>query len=250
MAETTTEYFPPRFVKLPPEEIYIVGDNPNTMTALEMQSLEYSIDNLEMVKPLLIDQNNQLVDGHQRLAVLKKKGVKEIQCIQKFVKDKKERHLLIQAMNKIHGEHDPELDAKMFKAIMDDNPDNMLALLAVTMEEDERNMQNFINKYNPDLSSMNDDQQEQEEYHGYGEVVDKEGRIVDANPVSRHAETYLHGNIKQLMIYFTNEEYQEYVSRLRKFMENENISSHTDMFKILIDTYDKHVFSRDNTSAG
>jgi len=132
------------------DKIKIVGDNPNAMTALQTQSLKHSIDKFDLVQPILIDQNNNLIDGHQRFDAIKSRGDKTISVIRKQVKDEIERLLLIQALNKVRGQHSEELDAKIYMKVIEADQNNIQDLMAFIVEDDEQKIYNLIEKYNPE----------------------------------------------------------------------------------------------------
>lgn len=213
--------------------------NPNQYSAAMKQGLDYSMDKFGYVDEIIVDQNNMIANGEHRVRSLIAKGVTKINVKRFNFKDDNERKLFRQAMNKIQGQHDPKLDSQDILSIIENNDDNLLELMSLTAEHDAEAIFGLIHKYN-DVDIAKNIVTDQEALDNYEE---EEERVADPNPVNKYAETYLHGNIKQLMIYFTNEEYKEYISRLQKFMTHENIKSHTDMFKIMVDVYDRYVFS-------
>jgi hypothetical protein len=127
------------------DKIKIVGDNPNVMTALELQSLQHSIEKFDMLQPILIDQDNNLINGHKRYEACKALGYTTIPVIRTKVDDEIQRLLMIQAFNKIHGKHDDDLDKKIYAMVLQNNQDNMLDLVALTMQEDENRIYEMLN---------------------------------------------------------------------------------------------------------
>lgn len=55
-------------------------DNPRTITEKEFARLQEHIRRLGMYKPLLINQNNIVLGGNQRLRALKDLGIDEVMC--------------------------------------------------------------------------------------------------------------------------------------------------------------------------
>lgn len=60
----------------------------------------------------------------------------------------------------------------------------------------------------------------------------------DENPLAGSAETYLAGNVKQIVLYFSNEEFEQIVPRMDKVMEETGTTSHTEAFLELLKRYE------------
>jgi len=52
--------------------------NPRKMTKSQEQNLTESIDKFELCDPIIINTNNTVIGGHQRLKILKAKGILEV----------------------------------------------------------------------------------------------------------------------------------------------------------------------------
>lgn len=231
------------------DEIKPRPGNPNEMTPEQEKALEYSIKNYDYNEPIVVDQNNILVNGEHRLEALKKLGYQSVDVLTVNITSEEHRKFLSQAMNKIHGEHDkgkdiPELtellqaDAEALQNLLNVNEDS-LSLMADEWEQQQQAMRDLAEKeggYDP-----------VDENQGYGEL--KEGdRTVDSNPVSRHAETYLHGGIKQITLYFNNEEYQKVMGDIEQWMTAGNFQSTTELFKDMIKIYKERYPTNDVNS--
>lgn len=225
--------------------------NPNEMNAQETAELQYSINNIGYVQPIIVDQNDVIVDGANRFRALKQAGATEVDVVRINVKDEMHRALISQAMNKIRGEHNIEKDIQELRGLLGYDSNSLYELLHV----DETGLDELQKKYEEEQQALQEmaaqeggvDRAVEEEqigeggdiHQGYGEVKDGD-RTADSNPVSRHAETYLHGGIKQLTIYFSNEEYQTYIEKIQKIMSAGNLPSHTEAFKYLVDEHMKN----------
>lgn len=71
----------------------------------EYQKIKNSIQEFGYVEPIIINKDNTIIGGHQRLSVLKDLGYNEVDCIVVDVDKTKEKALNI-ALNKITGEWD------------------------------------------------------------------------------------------------------------------------------------------------
>jgi len=91
-------------------KIKLDESNPNEMDEMKMEALRKMIQEKGMLQPILIDQDNLMIDGEHRYLAAKEVGLKKIQCYRLNVTDP-ERRLLRQTMNKIKGSHNPVEDA-------------------------------------------------------------------------------------------------------------------------------------------
>lgn len=78
----------------------------------EFEKLVNSIDELGFVEPIIINSDNTVIGGHQRIKVLKYLGYTETQCVLTDLDKTKEKALNI-ALNKIAGEWDNDKLAKL-----------------------------------------------------------------------------------------------------------------------------------------
>lgn len=238
-----------RIEQVPIDSLTVREGNPNEMSEQETEQLRYSIANIGYIQPIIVDQQNVIVDGANRYQALKEAGAEYVDVVRIQVQDEKTRALISQSMNKIRGEHNLDKDIQELRSLIGYDADALYQLLRV----DETALDELEKKYEEEQKALAELAQEEgaidtvtegevkggDIHQGYGEVQDGD-RKADSNPVSRHAETYLHGGIKQLTIYFSNEEYQTYVEKLQKIMEAGNFQSHTDAFKYLVDEHIKN----------
>lgn len=66
---------------------------------------------------------------------------------------------------------------------------------------------------------------------------------IDTNNMSDSMDSYLDGNIKQIVIYFTNEQFQEVIPRMEKIMLELGVENHTEAVLKLMEFYENN---RDN----
>ena len=110
--------------------------NPNRMSREQKKGLNQSLKTLKNFKLLVVDQNNVIIDGHQRWEELRNLGIEETQVIRYKVKDKAERILVRQLANKLYGQHDPALDVKDFQALLQNERLSELATMLAKPQDD------------------------------------------------------------------------------------------------------------------
>ena len=101
------KFFEVKKVKI--SDIKLDSSNPNEVSDLKMQGLKEAVKNFGFLEPVVIDQDNLMIDGEHRLKILKEMGEKEIPVIKINVKDI-DRKIIRQTMNKLRGVHDPRAD--------------------------------------------------------------------------------------------------------------------------------------------
>lgn len=106
--------------------------NPNKMSKDQMEALKLSITTYGELQPVIVDQDNVLIDGHQRLQAYKEMDKIQIPAIVVNLKNEADKKLLSQIMNKLKGRHDRLLDKDEFKAILEDNEFDMQRLTEAT----------------------------------------------------------------------------------------------------------------------
>lgn len=96
------------FIKKKTDELKYANYNPRKKLKpqdKEYQKIKNSIEEFGYVDPIIINKDNTIIGGHQRLTVLKDLGYKEVDVIQIDIDKTKEKALNI-ALNKITGEWD------------------------------------------------------------------------------------------------------------------------------------------------
>lgn len=97
--------FPMKIVRL--SELKPYENNPRTISRKMFEKLCKSITEEGFVQPLVIDENNRVIGGHQRMRAAKKCGLKEVPCRVVDLKgDEKKAKRLNLRLNKISGEFD------------------------------------------------------------------------------------------------------------------------------------------------
>lgn len=100
-----------KFIKKKTDELKYANYNPRKKLKpedKEYQKIKNSIEEFGYVEPIIINNDNTIIGGHQRLTVLNDLGYKEVDVIQIDIDKTKEKALNI-ALNKITGEWDYSL---------------------------------------------------------------------------------------------------------------------------------------------
>lgn len=96
-------------VKEKVENIKLDETNPNEMSKIKMQGLKETIRKFGFLEPIIIDQDNVMVDGEHRFKILKDLGEKEIPVI-RINAGAIDKKIIRQTMNKLRGVHNPRDD--------------------------------------------------------------------------------------------------------------------------------------------
>ena len=175
--------------------------NPNILTPEQMIALKETIKKFGFLAPVILNKKLEVIDGEHRVTVYKelKKETIPAYVIDVDTIDKK---ILRQLMNKLRGEHDPFKDKEEFKMIHEAGRLNDFTnLLAV-------NITDFDKVINPPMDI--DENRESEK-------------------VEISQENYLNGTIKQMILFFSNEDYETIMPKFDKHMKALNIDNHTDL---------------------
>jgi hypothetical protein len=64
-----------------------------------------------------------------------------------------------------------------------------------------------------------------------------DGREKDENMFDQNLDTYMNGNVKQIVTYFGNEEFISIMAKIEQIMQEKKLESNTDVFVFLVDYY-------------
>lgn len=188
--------------------------NPNKMTQEKFEALVNTLK-VKNLQPIIVDKNYNLVDGEHRLKAYKLLGKKEIPAyVDITIADEVELKLVRQQMNMLRGEHDKKKQEKEIQFLYEAGRLNDLSeRIAAPIEEFRIALE---------------------------KTYDTEDLQFDWNPMEHHEDTFLHGNIKQIMIYFDNKQFEEVIPRIKKIMEEEKLKNHTELFMKMLENYESN----------
>lgn len=90
--------------------------NPRRLTAIQYDHLHKSLEKFGLIDKPIINRDNTIIGGHQRISILKKDGITKIQCwIPERQLDEKEIEELNIRLNKNSGEWDWDLLGNQFE---------------------------------------------------------------------------------------------------------------------------------------
>lgn len=145
-------------IKIKIDDLKFDKTNPNRLTQEQMSGLRQSMKRFGYLTPIVIDQHNNIADGEHRALVYKEYGIKEIPAFKLNLKHDSERRILRQIMNKLHGEHERQLDAdelvQIFKA---GKLDDLTQLIAQQKED----LQRAMLRYHPQLDFVTPENQDE-----------------------------------------------------------------------------------------
>jgi len=205
-----------KLVKIDVSDIKLDKTNPNVMSKEEFESLEKVMKKYGYLAPVILDKKNKVVDGEHRVKVYQKLGRKQIPAYVIDV-DRYDQKILRQVMNKLRGEHDIEKDSKEFDILANADRLGDLAKLLAKNESD------FLRI----ATTASDDEE------------------FDTNPMEHYEDSFLHGNIKQIMIYFDNEGFEKTMKVINEVMRVEKVETHTDMFMKLLEYYENNKLKKE-----
>src|SRR5689334_25085825 len=127
-------------------------NNPNKLTDKQMEGLRQSMLRYGYLTPIIIDQNNMIVDGEHRLLVDKQLGYEKIPAYQLTFENDLERRILRQVTNKLHGQHEPSLDLAELEKLIQYDEKGLESLINVGRKQLEE-LEKFVAHYEHGVSN-------------------------------------------------------------------------------------------------
>ena len=185
------------------KKINLAPYNPRKMNENEMKKLIDSLNEFGFIDPVIVNKNNTLIGGHQRIEAWKRLGNKKVPCIYVDLSLRKEKALNL-ALNKISGDWDTNKLSSILKEI---NIDEDIDVGITGFDEDELNKLIGENK---ELELV------------MGENEDDDEFDVDYIPQA---------NVKMLQLYFSQEDYELVTKLSAKLMIHTKKENITDVIK-------------------
>ena len=124
--------------------------NPNTMTKTQIDALMKSMEKFGLIVPIIVNQDNIIIDGHQRKIAAEKLDIRKHPII-KINTTEFDQKLLKQILNKLKGTHDADLDLEEFRVLMES--DSTLGCLKDFVDYDNNSITDILNNLG---NSVND----------------------------------------------------------------------------------------------
>jgi len=205
--------------------------NPNIMSRDQMDAVKENIKQFGFLVPIVINDNNQVADGDHRRIIAKEMGIKTVPCIRSSrLNDDIARRIARQALNKVRGEHDISKDISEIQKIIESQYKGAaiilqkVSLIGINQYQDMKRI--IATGGIPNIGGQFQTEQ------------DEEGRYYDKIQTSRKAETYLTNQIKQVVLYFTAEQYPIIINNLEKILAEMKVDNYTEVFVKLLEHYD------------
>ena len=176
--------------------------NPRKMTKEQAEQLKRSLEKFNLASIPVINKDNMLISGHQRMRVMQLLGrgneMIDVRVPNRQLEEDEMKELNIRE-NKNLGEFDFDILANDFDLEM---------LLDSGFKEFEL---------------------------GLGDNGLKD---IDQDDLAKTMDSYLDGNIRQVVIYLTAEQYSTVIPRLDAVMAEEGLENHSEAFLKLLENYE------------
>lgn len=93
--------------------------NPRQISKHDLESLKRSLTEFGFVEPVVINKDNTIIGGHQRVKAAKELGIEQVPVIQLDLDKDKEKALNL-ALNRISGEFDEDMLSTILKTLDDE----------------------------------------------------------------------------------------------------------------------------------
>lgn len=138
-----------------PNQLITDGDNPNSQTDDEYESLKESIRNYGFFLPVITNRDYVVADGEHRLNAARELGISKIPVIALDVEDV-DRRIIRQITNKLSGSHDIGEDAAEYERIREASGSNAWAsYIAIEEREVTETVEHFLDTGDDDSDNAN-----------------------------------------------------------------------------------------------
>lgn len=188
-------------------------NNPRSILNEDFADLEGQIEELGVYKTLLVNQDNIVLGGNMRLRAFIKKFGPTYEAMCGIVETANEGMMLKYALsdNDNKGTTDDLKLAEVFALYPIDTK------LYKVQSNVLRPLENIINP--PDPTMLGGDEE------------------LDANRMDEKLDTYLNSNVKQIVLYYPNEEYSQIIEALEAIGKDLGLENNTDIITKLIKDY-------------
>jgi ParB-like chromosome segregation protein Spo0J len=199
------------FIKI--SDLKFDPSNPNKLTNKQKKSLRDVIKKFGFLVPIIVDSENNIVDGEHRAEAYSMLGYTEIPGYVVNTEKDYDRKFLRQWFNKFRGEADPALDARELELIMQEE------IGAAMLEE-------YLNIDQDSIKEILDRVDNSEDESAAIEGLDKDDKT----------------DLKRVIkLYFTKHEYPEYEQKFEKLKNDYSVTTETEVVKRLIEHYESGI---------
>lgn len=227
------------------DKIVFDETNPNRMERAQIESLKLSLQKYGNIHPVILDSEQKIADGYHRVVAYRELGLKKIPAVVMQFDNDDERRLLRQVMNKLHGKHDPELDVAELERLMTYDKKQLDELLQI----DYKYLEELIRVDREEKAIIGTLTANKVQYGDVGGMTDVKRSADDAGTMDYHQDSFLKGNIKQIMVYFSNEEYVEIIPRIQAALKHLGFDNNTSLFMYLLEFWEKNGMARDRVES-
>ena len=110
-----------KIIHVNPKKLTLDAENPNRMTKSQLAGLSKSIEKFGFLVPIIIDENNAVINGHQRLQAAQSLNLTKIPAVRAADLSEDDKLMLTQTLNKLTGTHDPRKDLAIFQKLLKAN---------------------------------------------------------------------------------------------------------------------------------
>lgn len=182
--------------------------NPRIMSKHDAEALKNSLKEYGFVDPVVINKDGTIIGGHMRVAAAEQIGMTEVPCVRLDLTKEKEKALNL-ALNRISGDWD---DQKLSEIL-------------------------FELKNEPELILSGFSESEVDSLISSVASTDRE---IDQNTNKEDLENYKKASIKQVVMFFSADDYEKHLPRLRDVVEENELGNFTDALIFLLDLYEKN----------
>lgn len=199
------------------------ADNARTHNDRNLSMIAASLTELGTGRSVLVDENNVIIAGNGTVQAAEKVGITKV----RIVEASPDEIIAVKRTNL-------STEEKRRMAIFD----NRTAELA----EWDADKLNEIASEGLDLSSFFNTEEIESLARSVARSFDESGVLErDTDDFTQTANSYLHGTIRQIVLYFAPDQHTDVLSRLASVMEREGVENHTEAFLALLEHYEKHL---------
>lgn len=177
--------------------------NPRTIKKEKFEKLKKSIKELPKMlelRPIVVDENLVVLGGNMRLQAIKDLGIKEVHYIQVNELSEEQKNQFIIKDNASFGDWDWDILANEWN-----NAD--------------------LNEWGLDV---------------WVEDYDPAEKSIDEDKFASEIDTYINAQIKQIVLYYNNDDFKNALENFEKIREDKNLNDNTEVVNFLMSKYFKN----------